>query len=125
MGGMVIREMIDPEQQSQAVEQAGWLSQHWQWFMSVVAIPLGIVLHKNRERIAILENRVCDSAQVTKIVKEENEPIQAGMNQLIKRMGEHNDNVNDRMNQISDTMTTIAMHIGPNGPRNRRGDDRE
>lgn len=92
--------------------------------MSVVAIPAGVVLHKNRERIAVLENRVCDSADVRKIVKEENEPIQASINQLIQRMGEHSDNVNDRMNQISDTMTQIAMHTGPNAPRDRREYDR-
>lgn len=113
------------DEQQQAASAAGWFSQHWQWFVSVIAIPLGIVLHKNRERIAILENRVCDSAQVTAIVKKENEPLQASMTQLIQRMGEHNDNVTRRMDQLSDTMTDIALHIGPNGPRNRRGSDRD
>ena len=111
------------EEQQQAVEAAGWFTRNWQWLLGTVVAPFAWLVVKNRERVAILESRVCDSAAVTKIVKEENKPIQESIGKLIDRMGEHNDNVTERMNQLSDTMTTIAMHIGPDGPRNRRGSD--
>jgi hypothetical protein len=112
------------DEQQQAVEAAGFITRNWQWLTSTVALPVGYVLFKNRERIAVLEERVCDSEEARTIINEENKPIQDSISQLIQRMGEHNDNVNRRMDKLSDTMTGIALHIGPHAPLDRREGDR-
>jgi len=71
------------------------------------------------------QKRMVDSEDARTIVNQEIEPVQRAVDQLISRMGEHNDNVNRRMDKISDTVTDLAIQLGPTGPRNRRGADRE
>jgi hypothetical protein len=38
------------DEQQQAVEAAGFITRNWQWLTSTVALPVGYVLFKNRER---------------------------------------------------------------------------
>jgi hypothetical protein len=112
------------DEQQQAVEAVGFFARNWQWLVTTVFLPLGYILFRNRERIAIVETKMVNSEEVRDIVQEENKPLSDGLFQLIQRMGEHNDNVNRRMDKLSDTMTTIAMHIGPHAPFDRREGDR-
>jgi hypothetical protein len=119
------------EEQKQAADIAGFLGHYWEavigFTMAVVIAPYVKWNHKrvdaHRVRLTALEAQICNSKEVRDIVSEENAPLQKSLSQLIDRMGQHNDNVTERMNQLSDIMTNIAMHVGPSGPRNRRDHD--
>ena len=108
------------DEHQQAVQGASWLADSWQWLvglaLTLVVIPYVKFSEKRaadtKERVRVIEERVCDSDETRDILKEGIDPLQTSMSTMIQRVG-----------QISDTMTQIAMHVGPNGPKNRRSND--